>query len=59
MAADDPSMFAVYNDMLEAQLELAELPLLDLTDSLFVVDRLLQTPVPFERSDASQGHSPL
>ena len=59
MAADDPSMFAVYNAMLEAQLELAELPLLDLTDSLFVVDRLLQTPVPFDRSEASRGHSPL
>ena len=59
MAADDPSMFAVYNDMLEVLLENAEIPLLDPTDSLFVVDRLLQTPVPFERSEASRGHSPL
>ena len=49
MAVNDPSMFGTYNDMLEAQLLLAEPSLQDLTDSLFVVDWLLQIPVPFQR----------
>ena len=57
MAADDPSMFVTYNNLLEAQLLLAEPSLLDLTDSLFIVDRLLQTPPP--RSEVSRDHSPL
>ena len=57
MAADDPSMFAVYDGLLEAQLLLAEPHLLDLSDAIFVIDRLLLTPEP--RSVASRGHSPL
>ena len=38
MAADDTSMFAVYDGLLEAQLLLAEPHLLDLTDALFIIE---------------------
>ena len=57
MAADDLSMFAVYDELLEAQLLLAEPHLLDLNEAIFVIDRLLLTPQ--ARSVASRGHSPL
>ena len=57
MAADDPSMFSIYDELLEAQLLLAEPHLLDLNDAIFSIDRLLLTPD--ARSMASRGHSPL
>ena len=57
MAADVPSMFAVSEELREAQLLLAEPHLLGPNDTMFIIDRLLLTPE--ARSIASRGHSPL